>query len=164
MGYNTLRESLFMFLNVFPITCLPLRDRPEDIPLLAVHLLKIVCQQLNRPTPKITERVIHQLQSYSWPGNIRELRNVIERGAIVSQGSKLQVELSVNMWSNGDIMDDIKTESELQSLIRANLISALRATKGKVSGPAGAAALLDMRPTTVYSRIKSFEVSNADWE
>ena len=161
---DTLRESLFMFLNVFPITCLPLRDRPEDIPLLAVHLLKIVCQQLNRPTPKITERVIHQLQSYSWPGNIRELRNVIERGAIVSQGSKLQIELSVNMWSNGDIMDDIKTESELQSLIRANLISALRATKGKVSGPAGAAALLDMRPTTVYSRIKSFEVSNADWE
>ena len=161
---DTLRESLFMFLNVFPITCLPLRDRPEDIPLLAVHLLKIVCQQLNRPTPKITERVIHQLQSYSWPGNIRELRNVIERGAIVSQGSKLQVELSVNMWSNGDIMDDIKTESELQSLIRANLISALRATKGKVSGPAGAAALLDMRPTTVYSRIKSFGVSNADWE
>ena len=161
---DTLRESLFMFLNVFPITCLPLRDRPEDIPLLAVHLLKIVCQQLNRPTPKITERVIHQLQSYSWPGNIRELRNVIERGAIVSQGSKLQIELSVNMWSNGDIMDDIKTESELQSLIRANLISALRATKGKVSGPAGAAALLDMRPTTVYSRIKSFGVSNADWE
>ena len=161
---DTLRESLFMFLNVFPITCLPLRDRPEDIPFLAVHLLKIVCQQLNRPTPKITERVIHQLQSYSWPGNIRELRNVIERGAIVSQGSKLQVELSVNMWSNGDIMDDIKTESELQSLIRANLISALRATKGKVSGPAGAAALLDMRPTTVYSRIKSFGVSNADWE
>ena len=161
---DTLRESLFMFLNVFPITCLPLRDRQEDIPLLAVHLLKIVCQQLNRPTPKITERVIHQLQSYSWPGNIRELRNVIERGAIVSQGSKLQVELSVNMWSNGDIMDDIKTESELQLLIRANLISALRATKGKVSGPAGAAALLDMRPTTVYSRIKSFGVSNADWE
>ena len=161
---DTLRESLFMFLNVFPITCLPLRDRPEDIPLLAVHLLKIVCQQLNRPTPKITERVIHQLQSYSWPGNIRELRNVIERGAIVSQGSKLQIELSVNMWSNGDIMDDIKTESELQLLIRANLISALRATKGKVSGPAGAAALLDMRPTTVYSRIKSFGVSNADWE
>ena len=161
---NTLRESLFMFLNVFPITCLPLRDRPDDIPSLTAHLLKIICLQLNRPTPKITERVIHQLQSYSWPGNVRELRNVIERGVIVSKGNKLQVELSVSTFSNGHSMDEIKTEAELQSIIRENLVSALRTSKGKVSGPAGVASILEMRPTTVYSRIKSFGISNSEWE
>lgn len=161
---NTLRDSLFMFLNVFPITCLPLRDRPEDIPLLTAHLLNIICRQLNRPTPKITERVIHQLQGYSWPGNVRELRNVIERGVIVSKGNKLQVELSVSTFSNGHSMDEIKTEAELQSIIRENLVFALRASKGKVSGPAGVASILEMRPTTVYSRIKSFGISNSEWE
>ena len=153
-----------MFLNVFPITCLPLRDRPEDIPLLTAHLLNIICRQLNRPTPKITERVIHQLQRYSWPGNVRELRNVIERGVIVSKGNKLQVELSVSTFSNGHSMDEIKTEAELQSIIRENLVSALRTSKGKVSGPAGVASILEMRPTTVYSRIKSFGISNSEWE
>ena len=153
-----------MFLNVFPITCLPLRDRPDDIPSLTAHLLKIICLQLNRPTPKITERVIHQLQSYSWPGNVRELRNVIERGVIVSKGNKLQVELSVSTFSNGHSMDEIKTEAELQSIIRENLVSALRTSKGKVSGPAGVASILEMRPTTVYSRIKSFGISNSEWE
>ncbi|MQQ10314.1 PAS domain S-box protein [Epibacterium sp. SM1979] len=161
---DKLRESLFMHLNVFPITCLPLRDRPDDIPQLALHLLKLACQQLNRPVPKITERVMYQLQNYSWPGNVRELRNVIERAAILSTGSKLQIELSGSVSDSGPSLDNIKTEAELQAIVRANLISALRATKGKVSGATGAAALLDMRPTTVYSRIKSFGITSADWE
>lgn len=160
---QTLRESLFMYLNVFPITCLPLRDRPEDIPLLAVHLLRLACKRLNRPVPKITERVMHQLQQYAWPGNVRELRNVIERAAIVSKGSKLQIELAASVTDAGISMDAIRTEAELQSIVRANLIAALRATKGKVSGPKGAAAILDMRPTTVFSRIKSFGITSSDW-
>lgn len=158
-----LRESLFMYLNVFPITCLPLRERPEDIPSLAAHLLKLVCKKLNRPIPTITERVMRQFQDYAWPGNVREMRNVIERAAIVSKGNKLQVEPLGGVSDNVTSTDTIRTEAELQALMRANLLSALKATKGKVSGPAGAADLMDMRPTTVFSRIKSFGLVSEDW-
>ncbi|MEL6681890.1 MAG: sigma 54-interacting transcriptional regulator [Pseudomonadota bacterium] len=161
---ETLRESLFMYLSVFPITCQPLRDRPEDIPLLAAHLLKVACRKLNRPIPTITERVMQQLRTYNWPGNVRELRNVVERAAIVTKGSKLQIELSGTMAEKGLSMEGIRTEAELQSLVRANLIAALRATKGKVSGPTGAAAILDMRPTTVYSRITALGITKTEWE
>lgn len=161
---NALRQSLFMYLNVFPITCLPLRERPEDIPLLAAHLLKLACKRLNRSVPTITERVMLELQSYSWPGNVRELRNVIERAVIVSKGNKLQVE-ALGGTANRPLQNaTIRTESEFQSLIRANLVAALKSTGGKVSGPKGAAALLDMRPTTVFSRIKSFDIQSAEWE
>lgn len=161
---NMLRESLFMYLNVFPIACLPLRERPEDIPSLAVHLLKLACKRLNRSMPTITERVMLELQSYTWPGNVRELRNVIERAAIISKSKKLQVEPLGGTSDRPQQSEKIRTDAELQSLIRANLIAALKATNGKVSGPTGAAALLDMRPTTVFSRIKAFDLSDTDWK
>lgn len=159
-----LRESLYMFLNLFPITCAPLRERPEDIPPLATHLLKIACARLNRPVPAITERVMRQLQSYAWPGNVRELRNVIERAAIVSKQSKLRIELSGSEKKESSSTDVIKTEAEVQSIIRLNIIAAMRVTEGKVSGPEGAAALLDIRPTTLYSRIKALGIQNSDWQ
>jgi len=161
---KTLRKSLYMYLNVFPITCLPLRDRPEDIPLLAGHMLKLACRKLNRPVLTITQRVMRQLQGYSWPGNARELRNVIERGTIVSKGTKLQIELSGSVSDGDGHMQNIRTESELQAIMRANMLAALRATNGKVSGPTGAAALLEMPATTVYSRMKSLKISDAEWE
>ncbi len=159
-----LRESLYLFLSLFPITCAPLRDRPEDIPPLATHLLKIACTKLNRPVPAVTERVMRQLQSYTWPGNVRELRNVIERAAIVSRHSKLRIELSGGASKELQSTDVVKTDAEMQSIIRANIIAAMRATGGKVSGPEGAATLLDMRPTTLSSRIKAFGISDSDWE
>jgi len=161
---KSLREALFMHLNVFPITCLPLRDRPEDIPLLATHMLRMACRKLNRPMLTITQRVMQQLQSYTWPGNARELRNVIERGTIVSKGTKLQIELSGSISDSAHNIEDIKTEAELQYVIRSNMIAALRFARGKVSGPSGAAAILDMPATTVYSRIKSLGIVSSDWE
>ncbi|MEL6640431.1 MAG: sigma 54-interacting transcriptional regulator [Pseudomonadota bacterium] len=161
---NALRQSLFMYLNVFPITCLPLRERPEDIPSLAAHLLKLASKRLNRPVPTITERVMQQLQGYAWPGNVRELRNVIERATIVSKGKKLQVEPLGGAKDPPKQSDKIHTDAEFQSLIRANLVAALKASNGKVSGATGAAALLDMRPTTVFSRIKSFGIQDVEWQ
>ncbi len=161
---KALRKSLLMYLNVFPIACLPLRERSEDIPILAAHLLKLACKRLNRSVPTITAHVMQQLQSYAWPGNVRELRNVIERAVIISKGKKLQLEPLGSAIVRNVETADIKTETEIQALIRTNLIAALRATKGKVSGPNGAAALLDMRPTTVFSRIKSFGLHETDWE
>ncbi|MGD1882950.1 MAG: sigma 54-interacting transcriptional regulator [Paracoccaceae bacterium] len=164
LAAERLRDTLYMFLNVFPMTCLPLRERPEDIPLLAAHLLQVACRKLNRQAPTITERVMLELQSYDWPGNVRELQNVIERAAIVSMSNKLTVELGGGGSEMRGATDDIKTEAQIQREVRANLISALRATNGKVSGPSGAASLLEMRPTTVYSRIKAFNISNVEWE
>ena len=161
---KSLREDLFLHLSVFPISCLPLRERPEDIPALAAHLLKDACKKLNRPVPKITERAMQQLKQYEWPGNVRELRNLIERAAIVSKGNKLNIQLTGNAAGDVSSVENIRTEAELQALIRANLISALKIAKGKVSGQTGAAAILDMPPTTVYSRIKTLGVSASDWE
>ena len=122
---NALRQSLFMYLYVFPITCLPLRERPEDIPALASHLLKLACQRLNRPMPTITERVMQQLQSYMWPGNVRELRNVVERAAIVSKSKKLQVEPLDGATDRPAQSDKIRTDTEFQTMIRANLVAAV---------------------------------------
>ena len=158
-----LRESLYMHLSLFPITCAPLRDRPEDIPPLASHLLQIACSNLNRPVPAITEHVMRQLKAYSWPGNVRELRNVIERAAIVSTKNKLRIELSGIASTDPNSFHVVKTEAEIQAMVRANVVAAMRSSKGKVAGLNGAAALLDIRPTTLQSRIKAFNITDADW-
>jgi len=158
-----IREDLFLFLNVFPINCLPLRDRREDIPLLAAHLLKIACRRLNRPVPVITERVMQQMQAYDWPGNVRELHNAMERAAIVSQDRKLVIELSGTTQDAPAPGTRFHTEARMQEMVRDNIIAALREAGGRVSGPTGAAALLQMKPTTLYSRIKAFDISPLDW-
>lgn len=158
-----IREDLHLFLNVFPITCPPLRDRPEDIPLLAAHLLKIACRRLNRQMPMITERAVAQMQAYDWPGNVRELHNVMERAAIVSRDSKLVLELSAGAPETPVSRTSFVTEARMQELMRSNIVAALRETDGRVSGSTGAAALLQIKPTTLYSRIKSFAITPLDW-
>ncbi|TCP40004.1 sigma 54-interacting transcriptional regulator [Rhodovulum marinum] len=157
------REDLYFYLNVFPIFCTPLRDRPTDIPLLATHLLRIACKKLNRPEPVITKGTMQTLCAYPWPGNVRELGNVIERGAIVSTGHKLIVEMQSGVPARAGTAAPILTEAEIEEMRVANLIACLRETGGKVSGPDGAAALLGMRPTTLYSRIKALGLTEAAW-
>lgn len=158
-----IREDLYLYLNVFPITCLPLRDRPDDIPVLAAHLLRIACRRLNRPVPVLTERVVQQLVAYDWPGNVRELHNVMERAAIVSRDSKLVIELAAPAGRSPGTRATVQTEAHMQTLVRANLVAALRETGGRVSGAQGAAALLGLRPTTLYSRLKAMEITETDW-
>ena len=155
---NRIREDLDLFLNVFPITCLPLRDRLEDIPLLAAHLLKLACRRHSRPVPVLTERVVQQMQAYHWPGNVRELHNVIERAAIVSRDRKLVLELGGGGRVASPVNASVKTEAEMQEAMRRNIIAALHETGGRVSGASGAAALLDIQPTTLYSRIKTLKI------
>ena len=164
LAAQRLREALYMHLSLFPITTEPLRAHPEDIPLLAAHLLRVACLKLNRPVPSITARVMQELQAYAWPGNVRELRNVIERAAIVTKGRKLEVELSRGFSGNGQMPETIKTEAEVQAMVRANIVAALRSAKGKVSGASGAASLLEMKPTTLQSRIKTLEITETDWQ
>ncbi len=157
------REDLYLLLSVFPIHCVPLRERPEDIPDLAVHILDIVCERLNRKKPIITERMMQTLIDYPWPGNVRELRNVIERAAIVSTGGKLIVELGQAGKAGASAHPTVRTEREMQQEARANLVAALTETNGRVSGTDGAAALLEMKPTTVYSRIAKFAIEDHEW-
>ncbi len=157
------RPDLYFHLNVFPILCTPLRERPDDIPPLTVHLLALSCTRLNRKPPVITEGTMRTLQNYHWPGNVRELGNVIERGAIVSTEGKLIVDLHTAPAPAARAATTLLTETEIEQLRVANLIACLRETGGKVSGSDGAAALLGVRPTTLYSRIKACGLSDADW-
>ncbi|KQI71428.1 histidine kinase [Loktanella sp. 5RATIMAR09] len=158
-----MRPELVFFLNVFPIHCTPLRERPDDIPLLAAHFLNLVCKRLSRTPPIITEGTIRTLQQYDWPGNVRELANVIERGAIVSQGEKLVVDIRPDAAPVTRKITTLLSEADIEQIRVANTIACLQETSGRVSGPNGAAALLGVKPTTLYSRIKTLGLSPDDW-
>ena len=157
-----LRQDLVLFLNVFPIHCTPLRDRPEDIPPLVAHLLKLACKRLGRRVPVVTEGIMAQLQRYDWPGNVRELANVIERSAIVSHGDKLVVDIRTPTQPSVRGATALLTDAEIDQIRIANTIACLKETGGRVSGPDGAAAMLGLKPTTLYSRIRSLGLTTLD--
>ena len=159
-----LRQDLLLFLNVFPINCPPLRDRTEDIPLLAAHLLKLACKRMGRKVPIITERIMGQLKEYGWPGNVRELANVIERSAIVSHTGKLIVDIQNPVAPVTRNASTVMSEADIEQLRVANLIACMTRTDGRVSGPGGAAELLGVPPTTLYSRLQKLGLSDNDWQ
>ena len=158
------REELLMYLNVFPITCLPLRDRREDIPALAAHFLALSCKRLNIRPPIISKLSMEKLIAYDWPGNVRELQNVIDRGSIISTGGKLQIDLGLTapQTTVGELT--VLSEAEMAAAQRSNLVAALRRTNGKVSGGDGAAQVLGIQPTTLYSRIKKLQIASEEWQ
>lgn len=158
-----LRQDLMLHLGVFPILCPPLRDRPEDIPILTAHLLRIACKRLGRKVPVVTEGAMRKLQDYHWPGNVRELANVIERGAIVSQSDKLQVDIQSQVGLGSMPTPTLLTEVEVEQIRKTNIIACMKEAGGKVSGKKGAAALLGIKPTTLYSRLKKLGLSENDW-
>lgn len=158
------RQDLFFELGVLPIHCDALKDRPEDIPFLAQHFLERASSRLRLPLMRITKANIEALAAYNWPGNVRELENVIERAAILAQGGKLRIEFQSGLAVKVDDKEDIMSNTDLKRLERDNLVKCMRRSQGKVSGPTGAARLLELAPTTVYSRIKALRISDADWE
>ena len=147
------RSDLFYRLNVFPIVTPPLRARREDIPLLATHFLKEAACRLNRPTCDLTESMARQLADYDWPGNIRELQNVIER-AVILAGEGLP-EFEDLLANSAEPSDPLLTRTELKRRERDSIVAALERTRGRVAGPDGAAILLGMKPTTLHSRIQA---------
>ncbi|RDH86161.1 MAG: histidine kinase [endosymbiont of Galathealinum brachiosum] len=165
------REDLYFRLNVFPVEAVPLRDRLDDIPLLAEHFIELICNRINRESPKLTNANVKQLQTYAWGGNIRELQNVIERAIIVGKGNRLIFNLPKNKNEHIDAVQDTVNiadsglpYNEIERLARdkVNIIAALRYTKGKISGAEGAAELLGIKPTTLASRMKSLEIDKRD--
>jgi len=165
------RQDLFYRLSVFPIELPPLRDRREDILPLATHFAMQSARRMNRPMPRLTPDAVSQLTHYDWPGNIRELQNVVERATILSQGGLLQFDLpkpkAAEAPSAGNpppSKSTLLTREELKRHERDNIVRALRKAGGKIFGPDGAAELLGMKPTTLASRIKAFHISRKAWE
>jgi DNA-binding NtrC family response regulator len=156
------REDLYYRLNVFPISVAPLRERKEDIPLLADHFVELAVNELGCPRPRLTRAGIESLQNYEWPGNIRELRNVIERAAIFARGGALEFDLPItgadpSRFEPDDpdgLEQEFLTDAEMRRRERENLFAVLRKTGWKIKGVDGAAELLGVKPTTLISRIE----------
>lgn len=153
------REDLFYRLNVFPVVNPPLRERKEDIPALTQHFLKKYESNIGRRIHKIPAVTLKKLQAYDWPGNIRELENIVERFMITSFGDALELEgwhppqtdLSERDISSGRFLT--LEEVEIQ-----HIKTALARSNGKISGSGGAAELLDMHPNTLSSRINKLGI------
>jgi DNA-binding NtrC family response regulator len=158
------REDLYYRLNVFPLKVAALRERKEDIPLLAKHFVELLVKELGCPKPRLTRAGIETLQGYDWPGNIRELRNVIERAVIFAQGGALDFDLplsgsSLDLTSfgprDGDQAEpEYLTESEMRRRERENIFAVLQKASWKIKGVDGAAELLGVKPTTLFARIE----------
>ena len=165
------RDDLYFRLQVFPIESVPLRERRKDIPLLADHFLARACQKANKKMIHIPEKEMAKLVDYNWPGNIRELENLMERQAILTKGNQAvfnEVEESHDATlyeSNQEsIIAKIVTEKESKNRERENIISALKECHGKVFGKNGAAERLGLKPTTLSSRIKKYEIEIRDYK
>ena len=144
------RRDLYYRLNVFPIHMPPLRERPEDIPLLAGHFAGKYAERFGRKITRIDARTMTALRSYSWPGNVRELENEVERAVILAQSSTLRITRDAAPGSNvgGNLVE------QLHSNERESIESALRATGGRIAGVNGAARRLGLAPSTLEFRIK----------
>lgn len=153
---GTFRQDLYYRLNVFPILVPPLRERKEDIPLLVQHFVKKFARKCDNPISLITKKVINELTAYSWPGNIRELENIIERAMIISQGNKL--ELGSPLPKSAKLPKD-QSLLTLEEVERSHILKALKFTNWKVSGERGAAKLLGLKRTTLEARMKKLEIS-----
>jgi transcriptional regulator with GAF, ATPase, and Fis domain len=152
---NRFRADLYYRLNIFPIHIPPLRERREDIPLLARYFIKIYGNRLKKTFEKIPDSEMEKLIRYDWPGNVRELENIIERGAILSFGPTFLVpELSISSTE----FSGVSNETSLQENERRHIIWALQKTGWKVRGLGGAAELLKIHPSTLAFRMKKLGI------
>jgi formate hydrogenlyase transcriptional activator len=153
------RSDLFYRLNVFPINVPPLRERSEDIPLLVRHLALEFSRRMNKPVENIPSETLKALGRYHWPGNIRELQNVVERAMILSTGTVLQVSLSelnpLAVNSNGSL----EKHDTLEEVERSHILKVLEETNWVLGGPQGAAARLGMKRPTLQYRMRKLGLS-----
>ncbi|MBV8552796.1 MAG: sigma 54-interacting transcriptional regulator [Acidobacteriaceae bacterium] len=151
------RSDLYYRLNVFPIRVPALRERPEDIPLLVWHFVQEFSRRNSRPIESIPTLTMKTLVRYQWPGNIRELQNVIERAVIRSKGSVLTVdvaELNIDNDAKRCDHDHESLDDMLEEAERTQILRALELADGVVSGPDGAAARLRIKRSTLLSRME----------
>jgi formate hydrogenlyase transcriptional activator len=153
------RQDLFYRLNVYPITIPPLRERREDISLLVSHYAREIGERLGKSISEVPAQVMREFTEYNWPGNIRELQNVIERAVIVSSDGVLRLPEPLVQTTTAPATESITfkesmTVSTLDEAEREHILRALEATGWRIEGPKGAAAMLKLHPSTLRFRMK----------
>ena len=154
---GTFRADLFYRLNIFPIHVPPLRERPEDIPLLVRHFAQHFARRMNRVIDTIPSETMETLVRHSWPGNIRELQNLIEHSVIVSPGPMLLAPLAA-LQSHSVPNQEGTRHRTLEEAEREHILSTLKETKWVISGPRGAAARLEMNRSTLQFRMRKLGI------
>jgi formate hydrogenlyase transcriptional activator len=158
VAHKEFRSDLFYRLNVFPILVPPLRDRPEDIPLLVRYFVQKCASRMNRTIERVSNAIMDSLVRWRWPGNVRELENFIERSVILTDGTALCAPLNEleSEHPGGE-------ERSLKSMEREHVIRALRGSQGVLSGPMGAARRLGMSRSTLQSKIQRLGITREDY-
>jgi formate hydrogenlyase transcriptional activator len=170
---RTFRSDLYYRLNVFPIQLPALRERPEDVPLLVRYFVQKFSSRLNKTVEYVPAEAMNALSAYSWPGNIRELENFIERAVLLSPGKELRVPVSelladpnsppaaaagsARAFESANA-SPASTVSTLEHAERAHILRALQQTAWRIGGPKGAAVLLDMKRTTLQARMRKLKI------
>ncbi|MBU2880659.1 sigma 54-interacting transcriptional regulator [Psychrosphaera sp. B3R10] len=161
---NKFREDLYFRLNVFPLHSPPLRERRGDLGLLVKHFVRKACRRFNKPTLKVSLAQMQHVEQYNWPGNIRELENIIERQVILAVSDKLNFEFLSQEPTSRSVA---KTALSLPNIVNAlqhkemeklNIEKALSQSAGKIYGDNGAAELLGLKPTTLASKMKKYQI------
>jgi transcriptional regulator with GAF, ATPase, and Fis domain len=155
------RADLFYRLNVFPIVVPPLRQRKEDIPMLVEYFVKRYADRAGKKIRKIDQATMERCQSYSWPGNIRELQNVLERAVILSHGETISVEPALIATHSTSRAPAPGLTSALEAYERQMIEAALAESAGKVSGPDGAAARLGIPRSTLDTKLKQLKIGRS---
>jgi len=159
------RQDLFYRLNVYPITIPPLRERRDDIPLLVSHYASQIGERLGKKITELPAQVMREFTEYDWPGNIRELQNVIERALIVSSDGVLRlpeplVQTTTAPTTKTQTSNESTTVTALDEVEREHILRVLEATRWRINGPKGAAAILKLNPSTLRFRMKKLGLTN----
>jgi len=165
----TFRQDLFYRLNVFPIEVLPLRERKDDLLMLVEYFVQRYAKRAGKNIRSIDKKVLDLMYAYDWPGNIRELQNIIERSVILSSGGEFSVDeswLSKETFPSASrIKESVQSQNAVEPRSEREIIErALAETKGRVSGPSGAATKLGIPPSTLDHRIKALKIDKKQFK
>jgi PAS domain S-box-containing protein len=163
VGAKTFREDLYYRLSVFPIPLPPLRDRAEDIPLLVRFLVEKFAARVAKRIDGLSPETVQRLMAYRWPGNIRELENVLERAVILATGPTLDLEIDTELLATPATPED-QTLPSLEAIERRHILTVLRQTRWVIDGPHGAARVLGLHPNTLRSRLKKLGITRSAHE
>ena len=153
------REDLYYRLNVFPVALPPLRERPDDIPLLAHFFLARFAARMGKRFDGIGRETLALLAAYPWPGNVRELANVVERAVILADGAVLDIDPEVLPVAADESASGGSADRSLRAVEREHILAALRQTGWVIEGAGGAARLLGLHPNTLRSRLKRYDIT-----
>jgi DNA-binding NtrC family response regulator len=157
VGEGRFRLDLYYRLNVFPIVLPPLRERAEDIPALTQHFITIYNRKSGKKITALSDKVLRSMMAYTWPGNIRELENLIERNVLLAKGTTIEhISLPILQTTNSSPHDHTKTIHENE---RDYIISVLKKCNGKIWGMGGAAEILNVPPSTLKSKMKKLGIN-----